>query len=149
MTKGPCKFTLLVPAASHAHRESTMESLGRRLATTPLPEDARGAVEADYDHARKQLEFGIGQLQKLGAEVDGTVGDANPVKAIEDALSRRKYSEIILSTLPSGVFPLARSGPASQGDTQVQGSRHGCHGVESTSRSGQNVPDSIIWLEWS
>ena len=39
----------------------------------------------------------------LGAEVDGDVGDANPVKAIEDALSRRKYDEIILSTLPSGV----------------------------------------------
>ena len=103
MTKGPCKFTLLVPATVHAHRESTMESLGRRLAVTPLAEDARGAAEADWDHARNQLEFGIEQLQKLGAEVDGNVGDANPVKAVEDALSRRKYDEIILSTLPSGV----------------------------------------------
>jgi hypothetical protein len=79
-----------------------METLGRRLAATPLPEDARGAVEADYNHARSQLEFGIEQLQKVGAEVDGRVGDPNPVKAIEDALSRRKYDEIILSTLPSG-----------------------------------------------
>jgi hypothetical protein len=79
-----------------------METLGRRLAATPLPEDARGAVEADYNHARSQLEFGIEQLQKVGAEVDGRVGDQNPVKAIEDALSRRKYDEILLSTLPSG-----------------------------------------------
>ena len=62
-----------------------------------------GPQKLTYDHARSQLEIGIEQLQKLGAEVDGDVGDANPVKAIDDALSRRKYDEIILSTLPSGV----------------------------------------------
>ena len=49
------------------------------------------------------MEFGIEQLQKLGAEVDGEVGNANPAKAVQDALSRRQYDEIILSTLPSGV----------------------------------------------
>jgi hypothetical protein len=56
------------------------------------------------------VEFGIEQLQKLGAEVDGGVGNANPARAVEDALSRRKYDlsrrkydEIILSTLPRGV----------------------------------------------
>ena len=103
MTKGPCEFTLLVPATANAHRESTLESLSRRLAAVPLPEDARGAAEADYDHARRQLEIGIEQLQRLGANVDGDVGDANPLKAIEDTLTRRKYDEIILSTLPSGV----------------------------------------------
>jgi hypothetical protein len=31
------------------------------------------------------------------------VGNANPFKAVEDALSRHKYDEIILSTLPSRV----------------------------------------------
>jgi hypothetical protein len=104
MTKGPCEFTLLVPATAQAHRDSTMQMLGRRLGGDfPLPGDTRTAVEADYDYARRRLEIGIEQLQKLGAEVDGDVGDANPVKAIEDALSRRKYDEIILSTLPSGV----------------------------------------------
>jgi GABA permease len=103
MTKGPCQFTLLVPATAHAHHESTIESLGRRLAAVPLSEDARGATEADYDHARGQLEIGIERLQKLGAEADGEVGNPNPVKAVEDALSRRKYDEIILSTLPNRV----------------------------------------------
>ncbi len=80
-----------------------MDAINRRLAVVPLPGDVRGAAEVDYDHARSQLEIGIEQLQKLGAEVDGTVGDPNPVKAIQNALSRRKYDEIILSTLPSGV----------------------------------------------
>jgi nucleotide-binding universal stress UspA family protein len=103
MTQGPCEFTLLVPATAHAHRESAMDSLNRRLAGAPLPQDVSGADEADYDHARSQLETGIEHLQRLGAEVDGNVGDPNPMKAIEDALSRRKYDEIILSTLPSGI----------------------------------------------
>lgn len=103
MTQGPCEFTLLVPATAHAHSESTMDSLNRRLAGAPLSEDMRGAAEADYDYARSQLEIGIEHLEKLGAEVDGKVGDPNPIKAIEDALSRRKYDEIILSTLPSGI----------------------------------------------
>ena len=103
MAKGPCQFTLLVPAIPHAHRESTIEALTRRIANTPVTEDARGAAEADYDHAQGRVEFGIEQLRKLGAEVDGEVGNANPVKAVEDALSRRKYDEIILSTLPSRV----------------------------------------------
>ena len=104
MQQGPCQFTLLVPATPRAQRESTMEMLGRNLGSAlPLPEESRGAVEADYDHARSRLDVGIGQLRQLGAEVDGAVGDANPLKAIEDALTQRRCEEIILSTLPSGV----------------------------------------------
>ena len=80
-----------------------MEMLTRRITNMPVTEDARGAEEADYDHARGRLAIGIEQLQKLGAEVDGEVSNANPVQAVEDALSRRKYDEIILSTLPSGI----------------------------------------------
>ena len=103
MTKGPCEFTVLVPAIPHAHRESTLETLTRRITNLPVTDEARGAEEADYEHARGRVEFGIEQLQKLGAEVDGEVGNANPFKAVEDALSRRKYDEIILSTLPDRV----------------------------------------------
>ena len=104
MKQSPCQFSLLVPATPYAQRESTMEMLGRNLGSTlPPPEDSRRALEADYDHARSRLDFGIGQLRQLGAEVDGAVGDPNPLKAIEDTLTRRKYDEIILSTLPSGV----------------------------------------------
>jgi hypothetical protein len=103
MTKGPCQFTLLVPAIAHAHRESTIESLTRRITNMPVTDEARGTAESDYVHAQGRVEFGIEQLQRLGAEVDGEVGDGNPAKAVDDALSRRKYDEIILSTLPSGV----------------------------------------------
>jgi hypothetical protein len=103
MAKGPCEFTLLVPATAWAHRETTMEALTRRIANMPVTDEARGAEEADYEHARERVQFGIEQLRRLGAEADGEAGDANPAKAVENALSRRKYDEIILSTLPSGM----------------------------------------------
>lgn len=104
MTKGPCEFTLLVPAIPHSHRESTLEAMTRHMTNLPVTDEARGAVEADYEHARGRVEFGIEQLQKLGAKVDGgEIGNANPFKAVEDALSRRKYDEILLSALPNRV----------------------------------------------
>lgn len=103
MAKGPCEFTLLVPAIPHAHRESTIETLTRRITNLPVTDEARGADEADYEHARGRVAFGIEQLQKLGADVDGEVGNPNPVKAVQDALARNKYDEIILSTLPKRV----------------------------------------------
>ncbi len=103
MAKGPCEFTLLVPAIPHARRESTMETLTRRITNLPVTDEARGADEADYEHARGRVAFGIEQLQKLGADVDGEVGNPNPVRAVQDALSRDKYDEIILSTLPKRV----------------------------------------------
>ena len=103
MAKGPCEFTVLVPAAAHNHRETTLETLTRRMTHMSASSEARGAEEADYEHARARVAFGIEQLQKLGADVDGQVGNPNPFRAIEDAISRRKYDEIILSTLPNRV----------------------------------------------
>jgi len=103
MAKGPCEFTVLVPAIPHAHRESTMETLTRRITNMPVTDEARGAEEADYEHARDRVAYGIEQLQHLGAKVDGQAGSANPFKAVEDALSQRTYDEIILSTLPNRV----------------------------------------------
>jgi GABA permease len=102
MTKGPRQFTLLVPVIPNGYRENTLEALTRHMTHLPVSDEARGGEEADYQHATRRVEFGIEQLQKLGAEVDGgEVGNANPFKAVEDALSRHKYDEIILSTLPS------------------------------------------------
>ena len=104
MTEGPCEFTVVVPATPHAHRETMMETLTRRITNMPVTEDATGDADADYEHAQGRVEYGIEQLQRLGDEVvDGEVGDPNPAKAVENAISRQKYDEIILSTLPSGV----------------------------------------------
>ena len=43
MTKGPCEFTVLVPATAWAHRESMMELLTRRIHNNiTVSDEARG-----------------------------------------------------------------------------------------------------------
>ncbi len=99
-----CRFTLLVPATPRSKAEA-----GERAATAVgsagggvyVPQQGPG--QDDWEHARSRLEYGLDLLGKLGATVDGEVGDPNPAKAISDVLKRRSYDEVVLSTLPKGV----------------------------------------------
>ena len=98
-----CRFTLLVPATPRSHAEA-----GERAATAAVDSSGWyvpqfGAGEDNWEHARARLEYGLDILRKLGATVDGEVGDPNPAKAISDVLKRRSYDEVALSTLPKGV----------------------------------------------
>jgi hypothetical protein len=101
MAQGPCDFWLLVPATSGADRGSAARNSGLE---TLVRSGMTGADrEEDYAHARSRLDYGLTGLRGLGAVVDGDVGDPDPMKAIEEALARRRFDEIILSTLPAGV----------------------------------------------
>jgi len=84
--RGPCRFTLLVPATSHGlHRIID-------------PED-QGTSEAE-----ETLELAVPLLQDAaGAPVEGLVGGADPLDAIQDAVNLRGFDEIIISTLPHRV----------------------------------------------
>ncbi len=84
MGVGACRFTLLVPA-------------------TPPHEHAMWTEGEAHTIARHRMDEALARFRAAGADVDGVVGDANPVRAIDDALIARPYDEIILSTLPSGV----------------------------------------------
>lgn len=79
----PCTFHLLVPA-------------------TPPRDHAWTEGEA-REIARERLELALGRFRALGVEVDGEVGDASPMLAVEDVLRGATFDEIILSTLPPGL----------------------------------------------
>ena len=80
--QGSCRFHLVVPVE---HPAGTWSD---------------GSIEAA---AKQRLEEGLQAFSSLGAEVDGEVGDVNPVYAISTALRGLDYEvdEIILSTLPA------------------------------------------------
>src|SRR5712692_2257490 len=83
MAAGPCRFHVLVPAtppSDHAWTEG----------------EARALAQARLDSA-------LARFRELGAEVEGGVGDQDPMLAIEDALRTERFDEIILSTLPAGI----------------------------------------------
>ena len=83
---GPAEFHLVVPATPHGlHRVVDPEVAG-------------------LDEARANLRAALPRLsQAAGREVTGSVGDANPVCAVEDAMNLQGFDEIIISTL-SGRF---------------------------------------------
>lgn len=83
VNQGPHHFTLVVPATPpHDHMLWT-----------------DGEPEAN---ARKNLDAALTALRATGTTVEGRVGDASPMQAINDALLIDHYDEIILSTLPPG-----------------------------------------------
>ncbi len=52
--------------------------------------------------ARERLDESVGQLQAAGVNVEGRVGDDDPLQAIEDALRTFGADEILISTHPEG-----------------------------------------------
>jgi hypothetical protein len=54
--------------------------------------------------AKARLDAALGRLAALDAEVDGEVGDGNPMLAIGDTIrDQGPFDEILLSTLPPGM----------------------------------------------
>jgi hypothetical protein len=85
-TRGPCRFTLLVPLTAHG------------LHKVVDPEDAgKAEAQAVLNQALPVLS------DAAGGEVTGSIGDAEPLMAIEDAVNLGSYDEIIISTLPRKV----------------------------------------------
>ncbi|HET8980555.1 MAG TPA: hypothetical protein VFN87_20555 [Solirubrobacteraceae bacterium] len=84
--RGPARFHLVVPRRPH----------GMHKVVDPL--------EAGDREARRVLEEALPRLSTAaGSEVTGSVGDAEPLMAIEDAVNLGNYDEIIISTLPLGI----------------------------------------------
>jgi cell pole-organizing protein PopZ len=80
--RGPCAFTLLVPNTAHG------------LHKVVDPED-QGAAES-----RAVLERALPALSEAaGAPVEGILGDADPMAAVQDAINLRGFDEVIISTL--------------------------------------------------
>jgi hypothetical protein len=78
---GPCSFTLLVPNSTH----------GLHKVVDPHDQGA--------DEARSALDRNLPELSAAaGVQVEGLVGDPDPVAAIEDAINLHGFDEIIIST---------------------------------------------------
>jgi hypothetical protein len=84
--RGPARFHLVVPRQPH----------GIHKVVDP--------IEAGEDEAKRVMDDALPKLsQAAGHEVTGSVGDPEPLMAIQDAVNLGHYDEIIISTLPLGI----------------------------------------------
>lgn len=84
--RGPCTFTLLVPNSA------------RGLHKVVDPEDQGGGeAQAVIDKAVPLLR------EASGSEVEGIIGDADPIAAVHDAINLRGFDEVIVSTLSAPI----------------------------------------------
>ena len=74
--RGSTDFTMLVP----------MHGVGA---------EARAAAEA-------QLQSALGRLREAGLEVQGLVGDSDPIAAVSDCFSPARFDALVVATLPTG-----------------------------------------------
>ena len=97
---------LAVIAAERMAKEETHFHLLVPASRTPRDVAARfeSTFNEDVDEgAHRQLDGGLTWLRHLGANVDGEVGDEDPIRGVGDALKEKTYDEVIISTLPSGL----------------------------------------------
>jgi hypothetical protein len=92
---------VLVVANRTADSEGLAEALRREGAecdvsfTLLVPATPGGGRTA----ARRQLNAALERLRGAGLEVDGTVGDQDPIVAVHEAWDPGEYDEVIVSTL--------------------------------------------------
>ena len=63
-----------------------------------VPAEGTGA-----EQAQRRLNRALERFRAVGVEATGTVGAADPMEAIRDALAGGSYAGIIISTLPAGI----------------------------------------------
>jgi hypothetical protein len=107
---------VLVVAHQTAATPGLLEVVKERAARSPatfhlvVPRQAHGMhkvvdpQDASVDEANQVLVVALPKLSDAaGAEVTGSIGDAEPLMAIQDAVNLGDYDEIIISTLPLGI----------------------------------------------
>ena len=93
--RGPCHFTVVVPATPLSNQE-----LALRHSEHP------GAVAYESGPvaiARMRLAKAMDRLAEASISCSGDIGDPDPFKAVEIALHSHSFDDVIVSTLPRRV----------------------------------------------
>jgi hypothetical protein len=100
------KFSVLVVANVTADSPELIQALEERAErdscafTLLVPAPAAGSVGREA--AQEQLDAALAAMREAGLEVEGKVGDHDPIAAVHDAWDPTRYDEVVISTLPTG-----------------------------------------------
>jgi hypothetical protein len=104
------KASVLVIANRTAGSDELLKALRERADEGPakfhlvVPATARGVtwvadMHAGGDAAEHDLDGALERLRGAGLDIEGEIGDPDPVAAVQDAANSASYDEVIVSTL--------------------------------------------------
>ncbi len=100
------KFSVLVVANVTADAPELIQALKERASrdscafTLLVPAPAAGSVGREA--AQTRLDSALAAMRDAGLEMQGEVGDHDPIAAVHDAWDPTRYDEVVISTLPTG-----------------------------------------------
>jgi nucleotide-binding universal stress UspA family protein len=105
------KAKVLVVANRTAGSSELLDAMRERAEQSPatfhllVPASPSGAswafdMHSGQDAAEHDLEGALQRIRDLGLDVEGEVGDPDPVAAVSDVTHDTAYDEVIVSTLP-------------------------------------------------
>jgi nucleotide-binding universal stress UspA family protein len=104
---GSSSFHVLVPFAPIDFRPGLAAMGNTRLTAAGYAGQVDRASEGAADRAERSAQLRLNellsQIRAAGSEAEGEVGVSDPVKAIDAAMSKGGFDEIIISTLPEGI----------------------------------------------
>ncbi len=100
------QFNVLVVANVTADSPELIEALTERAArdrcrfTLLIPAPAAGS--AGREEAERRIGAAVKRLREAGLEVEGMVGDHDPIRAVHEVWDPGRYDEVVVATLPTG-----------------------------------------------
>ena len=103
---------VLVVANRTAESEELRQALTERAAKGDSPKftlvvpSAHGLAKAanpdqDAPEAQSHVDNAVAKFREAGLDIEGRLGDPDPVAAVQDAHNMGTYDEVIVSTLPT------------------------------------------------
>lgn len=118
VARGNARFRVVVPM-TQPENYATNWSMEGMHHFEPAINDPTDALERARQQSERRLRDLIRRVEQEGGEVEGELGDADPLVAAEDALERYEVDEVIVSTLPAGMSRWLKMDFASRLDRKV------------------------------
>jgi len=106
----PWTTKLLVIANRTVDSDEIRDVILERAAANPVQvtlvapaSSGTGSIGARRAATAERLERALQRLREAGVPVEGVVGDPDPMVAVQDTWDPRRFDEVIVATLPTGL----------------------------------------------
>ena len=94
-------FSVLVVANRTADSPELLDALCARAARGPVRFTLLAPATTGREATARQLDAGLERMRSSGLDVEGRIGDRDPISAVDDAWDPMEFDEIIVATLPA------------------------------------------------